>query len=261
MLPVAAGLVASGALRRAPQNTPARAAWYTPARGGWLSVLHLPYTAWHLSYVLIGAGLAPRLHVPAGPTLLAFGLAVGLAAHLPGRAARPAPRNDHPGFAPGRCGGRLPSGGRSVRAVGIARVGWGLAVFIAVWRGGGPGLQPGVLERAPAQRPHLRTGVGFVPGADRLLSRRRRRFGRLPSWPPSSPTGCRERSGSSAPRRAICGGGSGRSRARNARGRPGGGVEQTALLAPLERSLVLLSWCTSALGVALRAGGDGALSQ
>jgi hypothetical protein len=46
------------------------------------AILHPPYTAWHLSYVLIGAGLAPRLSaVRLGATLLAFFLAVGIAAH------------------------------------------------------------------------------------------------------------------------------------------------------------------------------------
>lgn len=48
----------------------------------WVTLLHPPYTAWHLSYVAIGAALAPtftgwRL----GGTLLAFFLAVGIAAH------------------------------------------------------------------------------------------------------------------------------------------------------------------------------------
>src|SRR5258708_921975 len=62
----------------------------TPAfyarRGGagwdWWTVLHPPYTLWHLSYVAIGAALAPRIDWTAlGATLLAFALAVGVAAH------------------------------------------------------------------------------------------------------------------------------------------------------------------------------------
>jgi hypothetical protein len=44
--------------------------------------MHPPYTAWHLSYVLIGASLAPTLNVTRlVATLLAFFLAVGIAAH------------------------------------------------------------------------------------------------------------------------------------------------------------------------------------
>jgi hypothetical protein len=47
-----------------------------------LAVLHPPYTAWHLSYVLIGASLAPKLSLfRLAATLLAFFLAVGIAAH------------------------------------------------------------------------------------------------------------------------------------------------------------------------------------
>ena len=46
------------------------------------AVLHPPYTAWHLSYVLIGAALAPAVDgVRLAATLLAFFLAVGVSAH------------------------------------------------------------------------------------------------------------------------------------------------------------------------------------
>lgn len=63
----------------------ARPAFYALAPGSWrdyVTLLHPPYTLWHLSYVAIGAGLAPvmawgRL----GATIGAFFLAVGLGAH------------------------------------------------------------------------------------------------------------------------------------------------------------------------------------
>lgn len=62
-----------------------RPAFYALRPGGWrdlLTLLHPPYTAWHLSYVAIGAAVAPRLH---GTrliwTLVAFLLAVGVSAH------------------------------------------------------------------------------------------------------------------------------------------------------------------------------------
>jgi hypothetical protein len=46
------------------------------------ALLHPPYTAWHLSYVLIGASLAPALNLTRlVATLLAFFLAVGISAH------------------------------------------------------------------------------------------------------------------------------------------------------------------------------------
>jgi hypothetical protein len=50
--------------------------------GDLITLLHPPYTAWHLSYFAIGAAVAPHLYVDRllwG--LAAFGLAVGVAAH------------------------------------------------------------------------------------------------------------------------------------------------------------------------------------
>lgn len=45
-------------------------------------MLHPPYTLWHLSYVVIGASLAPSVSaVRLAATLLAFFLAVGISAH------------------------------------------------------------------------------------------------------------------------------------------------------------------------------------
>jgi hypothetical protein len=45
-------------------------------------LLHPPYTAWHLSYVALGAAVAPVLHADRlGAALGAFLLAVGVAAH------------------------------------------------------------------------------------------------------------------------------------------------------------------------------------
>jgi hypothetical protein len=62
-----------------------RPAFYALRPGGWRdywTLLHPPYTLWHLSYVAIGAALAPRLHVDwLVETLLAFFLAMGVAAH------------------------------------------------------------------------------------------------------------------------------------------------------------------------------------
>jgi hypothetical protein len=62
-----------------------RPAFYALAPGGWrdiVTLLHPPYTLWHLSYVAIGAAAAPQLHWSRlGWALLAFFLAVGLGAH------------------------------------------------------------------------------------------------------------------------------------------------------------------------------------
>ena len=66
-------------------ETEARPAFYALASGGWrdyLTLLHAPYTAWHLSYVAIGAALTPEFALSRLlPTLGAFFLAVGIGAH------------------------------------------------------------------------------------------------------------------------------------------------------------------------------------
>ena len=62
-----------------------RPAYYALDRGGWrdyVTLLHPPYTAWHLSYVAVGAALAPRFHLDRMLwALAAFALALGIAAH------------------------------------------------------------------------------------------------------------------------------------------------------------------------------------
>lgn len=61
-------------------------AYYTSGTRGWRrdvwALLHPPYTAWHLSYVLIGAAIAPIFNLQRLlATLVAFFLAVGISAH------------------------------------------------------------------------------------------------------------------------------------------------------------------------------------
>jgi demethylmenaquinone methyltransferase/2-methoxy-6-polyprenyl-1,4-benzoquinol methylase len=72
-------------LAQAPQPTSLAPAFYAARGGGWRdywTLLHPPYTAWNLSYVLLGAALspAPDPRIVAG-ALVAFGLAVGVGAH------------------------------------------------------------------------------------------------------------------------------------------------------------------------------------
>jgi hypothetical protein len=93
--------------------------------------MHPPYTAWHLSYTVIGAALAPRVQTSRLiATVLAFFLAVGLAAHaldeLRGRPLRT----------------RIPSpvlvavvgvglaGALTLGVVGVSQVGWTLIPFM-----------------------------------------------------------------------------------------------------------------------------------
>ena len=60
-------------------------AFYARTGSAWTdlaAILHPPYTAWHLSYVVIGASLASTVSLyRLGWTLLVFFLAVGIAAH------------------------------------------------------------------------------------------------------------------------------------------------------------------------------------
>jgi len=80
----------------APPET--RPAFYALERGGWrdyVTLLHPPYTAWHLSYVVIGGCLAPAVAWGRlGAAVAAFALAVGVGAHaldeLAGRPLRTA---------------------------------------------------------------------------------------------------------------------------------------------------------------------------
>jgi hypothetical protein len=113
-----------------------RPAWYALERGGlrdYVTLLHPPYTLWHLSYVAVGAAIAPHFHLDRMLwALAAFFLAMGVAAHaldeLQGRPLRT----------------RIPSGvlvalaavslaGACAIGIGAARAwGWGLLVFVAI---------------------------------------------------------------------------------------------------------------------------------
>jgi hypothetical protein len=114
-------------------------AFYAPALGertawaDWWTLLHPPYTLWHLSYVAIGASLSARFDGGRlAATLLAFLLAVGVGAHaldeLHGRPLGTAiPRWALIAAAVGSISGAVALG-----VVGLARVGPGLGVFIVV---------------------------------------------------------------------------------------------------------------------------------
>jgi hypothetical protein len=95
--------------------------------------LHPPFTAWHLSYVVLGAMLAPQVRLDRlVAALIAFFLAVGLAAHaldeLHGRPLRTAISRSAlicvtvAGLA----------GAVALGAIGITRVGWGLLPFMII---------------------------------------------------------------------------------------------------------------------------------
>ncbi|HEV7751249.1 MAG TPA: hypothetical protein VGO71_06895 [Baekduia sp.] len=113
-----------------------RPAFYALAPGGWrdlLTLLHPPFTAWHLSYVAIGAAAAPHLDAGRlGAALAAFFLGVGVCAHaldeLQGRPLRTR-LSDRTlwGLAMVSLGGAV-----AIGVVGAVRVSAGLTAFIVV---------------------------------------------------------------------------------------------------------------------------------
>ena len=62
-----------------------RPAFYALPQGGWrdyVTLLHVPYTAWHLAYVVVGGCLVASVAWGRlGLTVLAFALAMGVGAH------------------------------------------------------------------------------------------------------------------------------------------------------------------------------------
>jgi hypothetical protein len=231
----------------------ARPAWYaaTPGPvGDWMTVLHPPYTAWHLGYVLVGAGLAPHVDgARLAGTLVAFGLAVGVAAHaLDELRGRP-------------LGTAIPSGALAGAAVialalaaglgvmGIGRVGWGLVPFVVVGVGlvlaynlelgrfhhdvvfaaawGAFPVLTAYFAQTGTVRPAAVLGAAFAFGlshAQRVLSTEARRLRRHTESVTGSVI---DHDGSSSV------------------------ITVDGLLRPYERALVALSWSTVVLGVAL----------
>ena len=112
-------------------------AYYTARSRGWRrdvwAVLHPPYTAWHLSYVVIGASLAASLDgVRLIATLLAFFLAVGISAHaLDELKGRPL-GTEIPGSVLTAAAALGLVGAVALGIAGLTKLGPGLLPFIAV---------------------------------------------------------------------------------------------------------------------------------
>jgi len=106
-----------------------RPAFYALTPGGWrdyVTLLHPPYTAWHLSYVVLGAALAPEWRPGVlGLALAAFFLGMGVAAHaldeLQGRPLQT------------RIGRRTLLALASVSLLGAAAIGVGTALHTSLW--------------------------------------------------------------------------------------------------------------------------------
>jgi hypothetical protein len=224
----------------------ARPAYYAASPGGWhdwWTLLHPPYTAWHLSYVVIGAALAPKVSLTAMlATLAAFFLAVGLAAHaldeLNGRPLRT----------------RIPSaalmavtvaglaGAVAFGAAGVTRVGWPLVPFMIV----GPVLV--VAYNAELFGGIIHTDLGFAAawGAFPVLTAYTAQTGRLAVPPVLAAMAALAMSAAqrrlSTPARTL--------RRRSARVEGSvtladgqvTAIDQRALLGPLEGALRAMSW-------------------
>jgi hypothetical protein len=96
-------------------------------------LLHPPYTLWHLSYVAIGASVAPTFDGgKLAATLFAFFLAVGVGAHaLDELQGRPL-QTVIPKWALVGAAATSLIGALVVGAIGVARVGPGLVIFMIV---------------------------------------------------------------------------------------------------------------------------------
>ena len=113
----------------------ARPAFYALGPGGWrdyVTLLHPPYTLWHLSYVAIGAALAPHVKWGLlGWTTLAFFLAMGIGAHaLDELNGRPL-RTQIPGLVLWSLAAVSIAIACAIGLVVAARTSWWLAAFVA----------------------------------------------------------------------------------------------------------------------------------
>ncbi len=159
-----------------------RPAFYALPRGGWrdyITLLHAPYTAWHLSYVVVGGCLAAEVSWGRlGLTVLAFFLAMGIGAHaLDELAGRPLQTT---------IPGPILVGLAVVSVVAACAIGLAVAIGFSLW------ILPLIAIGAflvPAYnlelvwwplplRPLVRRGVGRVPrrhGRRRVCGHRPRR--------------------------------------------------------------------------------------
>ncbi len=236
-------------------STVGRPAFYASRGGGWRdwwTLLHPPYTAWHLAYVVIGACLAPTVNVTRlVATLLAFFFAVGLAAHsLDELNGRP-------------LGTHIPTGALLVVTVvalaaavalgiaGVSRVGWSLVPFLVL----GPVLVVAYNLELFGGVIHSDAGFALAWGSFPVLVAYVAQTGRLAISPVIAAAGAFALSAAqrqlSTPARLV----RRRSTAVGGQITLAGGevlpIDQRALLAPLERALHAMSWGVVLLAASL----------
>jgi hypothetical protein len=232
-----------------------RAAFYAARPGAWRdwwTLLHPPYTAWHLSYVVIGACLAPRVDaVRLVATLLAFFCAVGVSAHaLDELCGRPlGTQIPAAALKAATVGGLVVAVG--LGAAGIAQVGAVLIPFLVI----GPLLV--VAYNAELFGGLVHTDLGFAAawGAFPVLTAYVAQAGRLGVAAGLGAAAAFALSAAqralSTPARAL------RRRAQEVEGsvvwRAGGSaaLDRDVLLQPLERALRSMAWGLMALAAGL----------
>jgi hypothetical protein len=223
-----------------------------PAARDWWTILHPPYTMWHLSYVVIGSCLVGPVN--AGHlvlTVLSFFLAVGVGAHaLDELNGRP-------------LGTAIPSrtlivaavigigGAVAIGAVGVTRVGMPLVIFIVI----GVVLAIGYNLELFGGRLHTDTVFAASWGSFPVLTAYYAQHKRLDIASVAAGVFCfllsRAQRELSTPARAL------RRKTIDVAGtivRADGSIDeidQKALLAPLEGALRALSWAAVTLAAAL----------
>jgi hypothetical protein len=232
-----------------------RPAFYAAGPGrwrDWWTLLHPPYTAWHLAYVVIGATLAPHvLLVPLIATLIAFFLAVGLAAHaLDEFHGRPL-RTQIPNATLLIVAGVGLAGAVGIGVAGTLRVGWALIPFLLA----GPLLVIAYNAELFGGIVHTDAGFAAAWGAFPLLTSYVAQTGTLAAGPVLAAAGAFALSAAqrslSTPARLL---------RRRATGVTGSitlangdslALSASRLLEPLERALRAMSWSVVLLAAAL----------
>lgn len=215
-----------------------RPAFYALRPGGWrdyVTLLHPPYTLWHLSYVAVGAALAPAFHLDRLLLALAsFFLALGIAAHaLDELNGRPLETRIPARALAGLAGVSL-AGACAIGIAAAAAWGWWLVAFIAA----GALLVPAYNLELFGGVLHTDLGFALAWGAFPMLTGY---FVEAQTIRVDAAFAALFATALSLAQRALS------TPVRDARRR----AATTAGVAPLEHALRLLGWASVALAVAL----------
>jgi hypothetical protein len=236
-----------------------RPAFYAARPGtwrDWWTLLHPPYTAWHLSYVVIGASLAPHVYLSRLLiSVTAFFLAVGLAAHaLDELHGRPL-RTSIPGPLLVAAVAFGLAGALALGIVGIAVLGWAAGWILVPFMVAGPALVLAYNAELFGGAMHTDLGFAAAWGAFPALTGYAAQAGNLSPAAVLAGAGALALSAGqrrlSTPARTL------RRKAIRAEGTitfAGGrtvGVSEDLLLAPLEGALHAFSWAMVLLAAAL----------